>query len=929
MYVKNKNPTEDMDAFNFWLGTDSVPTDTTIKWGFDSSTPTSGAYHYSPSFVSTGSNKDETVDSAPLQLSTFTLCAWFKTTAAPSPDEGFFVNKGGMGVDTPGENQNYGLWMQNNGTIRGGFETGAGTDNFVTSPLTYHNGVWHFALIYYSGTALNLYVDNMSTPVATLATTSTPETNTKPVRINQNSRANSGWMPAGAEIDQVRVWNRALTDEDERTALMEEDAVNETGLVLDKDFGDADFNLVAQTIPDVYTAPTGVTWHDAGPEPTIPNIGRLRHGMAVPIWVWWHVEAGAITRKDDAATFNFSFLVPGGGTGDPGTPPGGGSGGGSVTFDDFGIRQIYATKSGGRKWSSNWHTATSHEWSPADSDHDYGVNLDPQDNMVDLICNNENKVIVDSVTKTLQCDTETDGNNVRLWIKDPAATETSSPWKWSESTESTIYYKVIASLSGSDIHVPCRLHGPGEHWLAIAHCPAGGHEYGFEIKANKVIQLRKEVAHKASDPDCYCTNIESTTEQPFTPGVWVGMKLVTIQESTGRMRIEGWRDMTDGFNGGTWEKMVSMIDDGTTWPLTNDTAVDFFNGLPSGSGNCVKLSPMNKALDMDGSAVGVRCDGTRVQYKKYTVREIEPTDPGSGGSGGSTGGGGSGGGSGGNPPPGPTEYKIAFCGDWGCEKATDNVISLIKSQGYDYVVGVGDNAYASSSCWTSRFATLKPNFNSAYGNHEYSESGGINPYKTFFAHNLTYFTFKFQNIQFFVADTNINCDPGSTQHNFIKSALETSHNDSTVKWRIAIMHHQWFSTQSSHSNNEFDQVQAFHQLFMTHGVAFVIVGHLHNWSRTHQVAYNAGNPENPTPLSTTSPYTVTTSGLIHVITGTGGHDSGSSLYGQASQPAFVAYQNRTHNGVWEIVASNNGLTFNCAFREIGGETFDEFVISTS
>ena len=139
-YVKNNHSTEDMDAFNFWLGTDSVQTDTTYRWGFDSSQPASGGYHYSPSFVSDHTNTDETASTAALQLSTFTCCAWFRTSSAPTPDEGFLVNKGGTGSESAGENLNYGLWMTNTGTIRGGFETSAGTDNLVTSPLTYHNG---------------------------------------------------------------------------------------------------------------------------------------------------------------------------------------------------------------------------------------------------------------------------------------------------------------------------------------------------------------------------------------------------------------------------------------------------------------------------------------------------------------------------------------------------------------------------------------------------------------------------------------------------------------------------------------------------------------------------------------------------------------------------------------------------------------------
>jgi len=289
--------------------------------------------------------------------------------------------------------------------------------------------------------------------------------------------------------------------------------------------------------------------------------------------------------------------------------------------------------------------------------------------------------------------------------------------------------------------------------------------------------------------------------------------------------------------------------------------------------------------------------------------------------------GGTGGGTGGNPPPTNTDYKIAIAGDWGCETATDQVISLIQSQGYDFVMGVGDNAYESAGCWTTKFNPLKSKMNSAYGNHEYSESGGVSPYKTFFGHSLTYFSFQFQNVFFIVCDTNINCDPGSAQHQFVTTELNRVLNDSTVTWRIGIMHHPWFGSPSDHAYDEANAVEAFHKLFTDNKVNIVCTGHNHNWQRTHQVSYNSSNPTSPTVVDSTSPYSRAAAGLIHVITGTGGHDSGGSLYGLGSQPSFQAYQNRTHNGVWEILASDNAQTFTCQFREIGGDVFDTFTIS--
>jgi len=290
-------------------------------------------------------------------------------------------------------------------------------------------------------------------------------------------------------------------------------------------------------------------------------------------------------------------------------------------------------------------------------------------------------------------------------------------------------------------------------------------------------------------------------------------------------------------------------------------------------------------------------------------------------------GGGDTGGTGGNPPPTPTDYKVAVMGDEGCSSITDAVKALVVSEGYNHLVSVGDHAYASSSCWTSRFNSLKSIMNGAYGNHEYSESGGITPYKTFFGHTKTYFTYKFQNIMFIVADTNIDCDPGSAQHTALSNALVASQTDNTVTWRIGIMHHPWFGSGSDHPYNEFDQVQAFHTLFQNNGVRIVCTGHNHNFQRTFQVSYKSSSPTSPTIEDNSSPYSRATVGIIHVVTGTGGHDSPNNLYSLGSQPGFQAYQNRTHNGIWEMVASNSGQTLTCSFVDTDGVRYDTFVIN--
>jgi hypothetical protein len=171
----------------------------------------SGSYHYSPSFTASGSNFFDVASSPSLQLSQFSVAAWFKTSA-DFTSEKFMVNKGGTGSDSAGENQNYQISMSSTEQIRVGFETGTGADFFVSSPNTYNDNQWHYAVVTYDGTTIRLYIDGVQ--VATKSTGgASPETSgTKPVRVGANSRVTP---PTSnffiGNVDEVRIWNRALS----------------------------------------------------------------------------------------------------------------------------------------------------------------------------------------------------------------------------------------------------------------------------------------------------------------------------------------------------------------------------------------------------------------------------------------------------------------------------------------------------------------------------------------------------------------------------------------------------------------------------------------------------------------------------------------------------------------------------------------------
>jgi subtilisin len=174
------------------------------------SSAVSGSYHYSPSFVLSGSNYHDVPSSPSLQLSQFSVAAWFKTSANFGSDA-FIVNKGGVGSDSSGQNLNYGIWMTSSERIRAGFETNSGADQFISSLNSYNDGQWHYAVVTYGGSSIILYVDGVQVGTKSTLGASPESSGTKPVRIGANSRVTPPGNFFTGEVDEIRVWNDDLT----------------------------------------------------------------------------------------------------------------------------------------------------------------------------------------------------------------------------------------------------------------------------------------------------------------------------------------------------------------------------------------------------------------------------------------------------------------------------------------------------------------------------------------------------------------------------------------------------------------------------------------------------------------------------------------------------------------------------------------------
>jgi len=144
----------------------------------------------------------------PPPLQKFTVATWFNTNNK-FLENAFLVNKGGIGSDTKGYNMNYGLWMNSNGNILGGFETAEGSDFTVRSDKIYNDGRWHQAVVTYDGNdILKLYVDGIQIGINDTNGVTPDLTGTKPIRVGSNSFKPEYYYTG--LIDEVRIWNRTL-----------------------------------------------------------------------------------------------------------------------------------------------------------------------------------------------------------------------------------------------------------------------------------------------------------------------------------------------------------------------------------------------------------------------------------------------------------------------------------------------------------------------------------------------------------------------------------------------------------------------------------------------------------------------------------------------------------------------------------------------
>ncbi len=144
----------------------------------------------------------------------FTVSVWFRTEAKAPGGVAFQWRLGAVMVDSRARNRGFGLAVVGDGYVVGGAGSGLEASVNVASGPGYNDGVWHHAaLVREAKGELRLYVDGVlqgeaEGPTGTLAAADFLDLGTP--------SQTKGGSPFAGSLDELRVFNRALTEREIR-----------------------------------------------------------------------------------------------------------------------------------------------------------------------------------------------------------------------------------------------------------------------------------------------------------------------------------------------------------------------------------------------------------------------------------------------------------------------------------------------------------------------------------------------------------------------------------------------------------------------------------------------------------------------------------------------------------------------------------------
>jgi len=267
----------------------------------------------------------------------------------------------------------------------------------------------------------------------------------------------------------------------------------------------------------------------------------------------------------------------------------------SGTLDQFGIKELYATKAGGEQWYMNMQNPTS----------------DPRMGQgVSLTKNPDGSYKVTTTQVRLQVFTSSGYHqgSIATYNQQQMAAKgyMQSPNDW-KNVEMTGYLKVnsfTGSTSNGAAHIEFLARG-GTHTSSV---PCEGTAYHSNTYETGRVKFEKELSHTAG----YTTGDPEISGATGTlQGRWVGIKAVFYTFSNGSVKLEQWLDdKSDNINslGNNWHRVLQFKDIG-----------NWGGGSPSCGGTPSTI------ITWGGPIVHFRWDNIdNMDIKDLSVREIQP-----------------------------------------------------------------------------------------------------------------------------------------------------------------------------------------------------------------------------------------------------------------------------------------------------------------
>src|SRR5438093_8602829 len=262
-------------------------------------------------------------------------------------------------------------------------------------------------------------------------------------------------------------------------------------------------------------------------------------------------------------------------------------------FDKWGIKMLHPTITNGREWFNTWDNSHSRILTANDRD--------PDDSMFKVSGQSDSMVVIDGKGVATMS-----GTQPRMYVYDQTLV-----LKWL-NVEVTVYGERISETqlySSQGINIGARSTHQNE-----VKTPCGVNTYYSRMLYSGNANFAKELnwpddVKKPGSINGIDWNLFGNATFPYD--TWIGHKFVlrTVDSGT-HVRMEMWRDLTNGLNGGDWKSILNYTDTGDmTDPITP--------GCPTNDLSHIILEA--------GPSIFIRnTDISAAQYKEFSVREIDP-----------------------------------------------------------------------------------------------------------------------------------------------------------------------------------------------------------------------------------------------------------------------------------------------------------------